>query len=433
LSSIRALYANGTGLLQSWASTEVVRPLVEPALHPSRWRIRALGLSTALGHPLFYWIWGTLLPQPYESLSLRILMTGLGLCLLLFPHFSASPPSRASAATVTAIFWITLPLFFSWMYFCNHGNTVWLASLGAMFLIYYQSTDWRIATFGSLSGVALAWVAFSAFGPHGPDMPLQQVLTNVVMIAFCWSMGLVLGISSSNLRREQLNYTLGTMGIMAHELRTPLATMSLIGDAVRAEASECGEAPGQKLEKLGSRLSSLVRNMNHQIDMQIANARLMRLPVHKEAISAVDLVRQAVADYPYRNTKERECVQVLVRRDFLFEGSQELFAQVISNLLKNALRSLAAATTASQPGDLLIEIGTLHSRGRIVVNDRGVGIGPGLQPRIFEPFFSTDRGTGHGLGLAFCQRVIQAASGTIRVKSEPARGAIFTIELPLLA
>jgi two-component system CAI-1 autoinducer sensor kinase/phosphatase CqsS len=433
LSSIRALYASGTGLLQSWASTEVVRPLVEPVLHPSRWRIRALGLSTALGHPLFYWVWGVLLPQPYESLALRILMGVLGLFLLLFPQFSATPPSRACAAMVTAIFWITLPLFFSWMYFCNNGNTVWLASLGAMFLIYYQLTDWRIATLGSISGVALAWVAFSAFGPPVPEMPLQQVLTNAVVVGFSWSMGLVLGISSSNLRREQLNYTLGTMGIMAHELRTPLATMSLIGDAVRAEASECGEASGQKLEKLGSRLNSLVRNMNHQIDMQIANARLMRLPMHKEAISAADLVRQAVADYPYRSTKERECVQVLVRRDFLFEGSQGLFAQVIDNLLKNALRSLAAATTASQPGDVLIEIGTLHSRGRIVVNDRGVGIDPGLQPRIFEPFFSTDRGTGHGLGLAFCQRVIQGASGTIRVKSEPARGAIFTIELPLLA
>ena len=126
-------------------------------------------------------------------------------------------------------------------------------------------------------------------------------------------------------------------------------------------------------------------------------------------------------------------MQVLVRRDFMFEGSQALFAQVIDNLLKNALRSLAAATTASQPGDLLIEVGTLNSRGRIVVNDRGVGINPGLQPRIFEPFFSTDRGTGHGLGLAFCQRVIESARGTIRVKSEPALGAIFTIELPLLA
>ena len=433
MSSLRALYANGTGLLQSWASNEFVRPLLEPVLHPSRWRIRALGLSTAVGHPLFYWVWGKLLPQPYESLALRLVMSALGLSLLLFPQLSATPPSRTSAATFTAIFWITLPLFFSWMYFRNHGNPVWLASLGAMFLIYYELTDWRIATLGSVSGVALGWVLYNALGSPLPEMPLPQVLTSTVVISFSWFMGLVLGISSSNLRREQLNYTLGTMGIMAHELRTPLATMSLIGDAVRAETSECSEASAQKLEKLGTRLNSLVRNMNRQIDMQIANARLMRLPVHKEAISAADLVRQAVADYPYRSTKERECVQVLVRRDFLFEGSLALFAQVIDNLLKNALRSLAAATTASQPGDLLIEVGTLHSRGRIVVNDRGVGIDPGLQPRIFEPFFSTDRGTGHGLGLAFCQRVIQSARGTIRVKSEPAFGAIFTIELPLLA
>jgi two-component system CAI-1 autoinducer sensor kinase/phosphatase CqsS len=360
-------------------------------------------------------------------------MGALGLCLLVFPRFSATPPSRVSAAIFTAIFWVTLPLFFSWMYFCNGGNTVWLASMAAMFLIYYQLTDWRIATLGSISGVAIAWVLFNAFGPQLPDMPLTQLLTNTVVIAFSWLMGLVLGISSSNLRREQLNYTLGTMGIMAHELRTPLATMSLIGDAVRTEAAECDEASAQKLEKLGARLNTLVRNMNHQIDMQIANARLMRLPVHKEAISAAELVKQVVAEYPYRSTRERECVQVLVRRDFLFEGSQALFAQVIANLLKNALRSLAAATTASQPGDLLIEIGTMHNRGRIVVNDRGVGIDPALQPRIFEPFFSTDRGTGHGLGLAFCQRVIQSATGSIRVKSEPARGAIFTIELPLLA
>jgi two-component system CAI-1 autoinducer sensor kinase/phosphatase CqsS len=433
LSSIRVLYASGAGLLQSWASNEVVRPLLEPILHPSRWRIRALGLSTALGHPLFFWVWGKLLPQPYESLPLRLAMSGLGLSLLVFPRFSISPPSQLTAAIFTAIFWITLPLFFSWMYFCNHGNTVWLASLGSMFLIYYHLTDWRIATLGSVSGLALAWVLFNAFGPSVPDMPLAQVLTNVVVISFSWFMGLVLGISSSNLRREQLSYTLGTMGIMAHELRTPLATMSLIGDAVRGEAPECPEASGQKLEKLGTRLHTLVRNMNHQIDMQIANARLMRLPIHKEAISAAELVREAVANYPYRSTRERECVQVLVRRDFLFEGSQALFAQVVDNLLKNALRSLAAATTASQPGDLLIELGTLHNRGRIVINDRGVGIDPDLQPRIFEPFFSTDRGTGHGLGLAFCQRVIESANGTIRVKSEPARGAIFTIELPLLA
>jgi two-component system, CAI-1 autoinducer sensor kinase/phosphatase CqsS len=432
LSSIRVLYSGAAELLKSWTSNEVVRPLVEPILHPSRWRIRALGLSTAFGHPLFYWVWAKLLPQPYESLWLRLLMSALGVSLLVFPSITASPPSRFAATVFSGIFWITLPWFFSWMYFCNNGNTVWLASLAAMFLIYYHLTDWRIATLGSTTGVLFAWIAFGAAGPETAGLSGEQAATNGVVIAFSWFMGVVLGISSSNLRREQLNYTLGTMGIMAHELRTPLATMSLIGDAIRGEASRCEPESRQGLEKLAGRLHVLVRNMNHQIDTQIANARLMRLPTHKETVSAADLVREAVNTYPYRSSRERDSVVLRIHGDFLFEGSHALFLQVVDNLLKNALRSLAAASAASQPGDLVIEVGAAGNRGRIVVTDRGIGMDPDLQARIFEPFFSTDRGSGHGLGLAFCQRVINAARGSIRVQSELAHGATFTVELPTL-
>jgi two-component system CAI-1 autoinducer sensor kinase/phosphatase CqsS len=223
------------------------------------------------------------------------------------------------------------------------------------------------------------------------------------------------------------------MGIMAHELRTPLATMALIGDAMRGSASSCDAATNQKLEQLAMRVHTLVRNMNHQIDMQIANARLMRLPARKETVHSTSLVQEVVANYPFRSAREKDCVKVHVHGDFAFQGSHALFSQVIDNLMKNALRSLAAASIATEPGDLTIEVSRQNGRGRIVVADRGVGIDPDLQPRIFEPFFSTSRGTGHGLGLAFCHQVIHAARGTIRVKSEPGHGASFTIELPLLS
>jgi len=430
--SIRALYDSGAQLLSSWASNEVVRPLLEPILHPSRWRIRALGLSTAFGHPLFYWIWAKLLPQPYENFWLRLMTSALGISLLVFPSITATPPTKSAALVFTAIFWITLPWFFSWMYFCNNGNTVWLASFAAMFLIYYHLTDWRIATLGSVSGVVVAWVLFRAVGPHTPGLTDEQLATNSVIVAFSWFMALVLGISSSNLRREQLNYTLGTMGIIAHELRTPLATMSLIGDAVRGEASRTVGTTADTLDKLAARLHTLVRNMNHQIDTQIANARLMRLPRHKEAVSAATVVREAVANYPYRSTRERESVAIKVHGDFMFQGSHALFLQVVDNLIKNALRSLAATKAASQPGDVTIDVAAAGRRGRIVIADRGVGMDADLQARIFEPFFSSDRGTGHGLGLAFCQRAVQAANGSIRVESNLMQGASFTIELPVL-
>lgn len=414
-----------------WLKEEVVTAPLVPVLHPSPLRMKGLGLFTLFGHPLFWFVWAVWLPQPYENLPLRLATASLGL-LLFSKRISSDPTSRLSGQVFTAIFWFELPFLFSWMYLCNGGNHAWLASMAAMVLIYYFATDWRIATVGLVAGGALARILFEFWGPVIPPMSTELLLTNTMVIAFCISMGMLLGVSSANLRREHLAHTLTTMGIMAHELRTPLATMALVGDAVRGAAADCDAATGGTLEQLSTRLHALVRNMHHQIDTQIANARLTRLPGYKEAVSAGALVRDAVANYPFRSVRERECVTVRVKSDFLFEGSRALFTQVIDNLMKNALRSLAAASRPVQPGDLAIEVEAQDDRGRIILADHGVGIGLEAQPRIFEPFFSTNRGTGHGLGLAFCHQVIHGARGTIRVKSEPGHGAMFTIELPIL-
>jgi two-component system CAI-1 autoinducer sensor kinase/phosphatase CqsS len=124
-------------------------------------------------------------------------------------------------------------------------------------------------------------------------------------------------------------------------------------------------------------------------------------------------------------------VQVRVHNDFVFHSSSTQFAQVLDNLIKNALRSLAAADSLFPPGALRIDVGTVNARGRIMVADDGMGIEAALLPQIFKPFFSSNRSTGHGLGLAFCQQVVQSAGGRIEVKSGFAVGAVFTIDLPL--
>ena len=411
---------------------ELLHQPFEPILHPSPWRNRLLGTFTLVGHPLFAWIWGVWLKQPYENYELRAIMSGLGLILLL-PRISRDPTSSLSQRAFGVIFWIQLPIFFTWMYLCNDGNLVWLASECAMVLIYYHVTDWRAASVGMILGVGLANVSFQLWGPSPFAITPTQWNVNFVILSFCWASAMVLGISSANLRREQLKNTLATIGIMAHELRTPLATMALIGDAMRSDVVDQDQDPmAQRQTMLASRLHTLVRNMNHQIDMQIGNARLLSLPRHKEVLSADALVQTAIKLYPYRNSKERESVEVVVHDDFVFAGSPTLYAQVIDNLLKNAFRSLASSARSSHRGDLHIEIGTFGDKGHILVSDRGVGIAPDLQARIFEPFFSTDSGTGHGLGLAFCRRVVDASKGRIHVQSEVGRGATFTIELPLI-
>ncbi len=419
-----------------FATDELTLPLFEPILHPSRGRIRALGLSCAIGHPLFHMVWTSWVPQPYEQLWQRLGMSFLGILLLAVPALQAQPPSRIATFILSALFWVTLPVFFTWMYLCNQRNPVWFATMSTMFLIYYHLTDWRIASIGIISGILAGWALFSLAGPAVPPATPEEMLTHLVVFAFAWYMGLTLGISSSNLRREQLKQALGTMGIMAHELRTPLSTMTLIGNALKDQVPHAPPDIRHALTQLSGRLLTTVHHMNRQIDMQIANARLLQLPPPSGQVQAGHLVQQAILAFPFRNATERGCVQVQVMRDFQFQGSELLFAQVIDNLLKNALRSLAAKPEPPQTGDLRIEVDVASEGrlpGRIAVIDRGQGIDANLQARLFQPFVSTHHGTGHGLGLAFCQQVIRAAGGAIRVASSPGHGACFVIELPVAA
>ena len=159
--------------------------------------------------------------------------------------------------------------------------------------------------------------------------------------------------------------------------------------------------------------------------------QLLQLPPYRENISARDLVQDVVTSFPYAASRQRDCVTVIIHDDFEFLSSRAQFSQVLGNLIKNALHSLMAADSRYPAGALRIEVGRNQALGRIVVTDEGMGISPAVLPLIFSPFFSNNRDTGHGLGLAFCQRVVQGTGGKIQVKSDFAAGATFAITLPL--
>jgi len=415
------------------ARERFLRQPLEPILHPSPWRLRLLGLGLAVGQPLFGFIWAKWLVQPYENPLLRVFLALVGLTLIL-PSISNYPLSKRTQRLSTVVIWLELPVFFGWMFLCNGGNSAWLASVCAMILIYYHLTDWRIATLGTVAGASICWLTFLLLGLTAPLQAEDQHAISIVILLFAWSCALLLGISSANLRREHLNNTLTTIGIMAHELRTPLSTAGLISDALQMQSETAeSEDAARRLARLAERLRGLTRNMNHQIDTQISNARLMQLPGDGDLIAAGDLVQRVVANYPYRSSRERQCIVVTTHRDFQFRSSLAQFSQVLDNLIKNALHSLQTASSAFPQGALKIEVGASGAKGRIVVIDQGMGINPKSLPHIFEAFFSTNRGTGHGLGLAFCKRVVETAKGTLSVKSIPLEGATFIIELPVQA
>lgn len=415
--------------LSLWLLQEIVHAPLEPILHSSRERLQWLGAFTIVGHTLFAYLWGMLVPQPYENVALRLLIASMGISLLL-PAVNRDLNARLTLWIFSLCCWLQLPLYFFWMYWMNQGNAVWLAGVACMIVIYYHLTDWRIASVGIAGGILLSYLAASPTPLVIPDVSLD--LEHLVVLGFAWASSIMLGASSANLRRTRLINTLSAIGVMAHELRTPLATVNLMGDVLRTLArNDPPEHKSRKIDDLATRLQNLVRSMNRQIDTQISNAQLMRLPREPRQIDATDLVNEVIKNYPYQSSRERDCVRLHVQSDFSFLGSRDLFAQVLTNLLKNALHSLASASSAPKPGGLRLDVGLHQGKGRIAVSDHGVGIGHEQKARIFEPFFSTQSGVGHGLGLTFCKNVVEAANGSISVRSEPAMGAVFMIDLPL--
>lgn len=113
--------------------------------------------------------------------------------------------------------------------------------------------------------------------------------------------------------------------------------------------------------------------------------------------------------------------------------------QVFMNLLTNAIDAVAQqieiAAEAGQPYEPKIWIRTRllkANRVQVALRDNGPGIPPEILDRLFDPFFTTkDVGKGTGLGLSICYQILERHQGTVRVSSEPGKGAEFAIALPI--
>lgn len=231
--------------------------------------------------------------------------------------------------------------------------------------------------------------------------------------------------------RTRLLHVQVTSRVLAQDLRTPLATVALVSQALRMHAAECGPQADQLIQ-LGSRLDDTVRNLNQMLDIQIGNASIEAVSSRAhQALRAGDVVARAVETYSFRGERERGLVMVMVRRDFNVRGSSQALEQTLHNLIKNSLKAVQAKQTAPRQGDIQIEVGTFQGRGRIVVTDRGCGIEEAIQGRVVDPFFTTTPGDTHGLGLAYAKAAIHHAGGSLQIESIAGKGTTAIAELPI--
>jgi len=233
---------------------------------------------------------------------------------------------------------------------------------------------------------------------------------------------------SRQLRRHQTalvqHEKMIAMGQMAagitHEVANPLANMdSLLQLMSRKPDKIRPEAIAQLREQIG-RMSQIIAQMKsfaHPVEMQ-----RVRVPLNETVAKAVEML-----SFDRRVAKVKVTTQ-LDSNIGEFPFMPQALQQVLVNLLINALDAMAA----SENPTLLVRTERKDNWALIDVTDNGHGIRPEHMVRLSEPFFTTKPvGKGTGLGLSISYTLVQQQGGNISAKSNPGKGATFTVRLPM--
>ncbi len=255
---------------------------------------------------------------------------------------------------------------------------------------------------------------------------------------------IALGLLTIAIVKYDLFSPMALAGTLAHEIRTPLATIRnqaagisrhlptlLEGYQLAVEHKLMPErinpAHLEILSDISGRIADEVRKSNTIIDMMLASSSMEdpgTLAFERYFIAAC--ITEAMERYPFE-AGEKEKIIVEIAEDFEFRGSDTLLVLVLFNLLKNALYALRE----SGKGDIHIFAGSTEGHHLLRVTDTGTGIPRQALAHIFAPFFSTKRTSGGaGMGLTFCKRVMEAFGGSIRCDSVEGEYTTFALEFP---
>jgi len=211
---------------------------------------------------------------------------------------------------------------------------------------------------------------------------------------------------------------------VSHELRTPLSSINLMIETILVNDDE--EARAMFLPRIKREVDRMVQLVEDLLDL--ARAEAGRLRLRRENVDLASVSGNIVKTFEPR--AEQLGVKLRFRSSpARIDGDPDRLAQVLVNLIENALRHTPSG------GTIEVSIAPGEGIAQLVVRDTGVGIPYNDLPHIFERFYVVDRSrareaAGTGLGLSIVKQIVEAHGGTVSVESEYGLGATFTCVFP---
>jgi signal transduction histidine kinase len=222
------------------------------------------------------------------------------------------------------------------------------------------------------------------------------------------------------------------INIVAHEFRNPVQPIIGLADVMYSKVKD--EEQRELLEIIMRNANRLKRLTNNLLDVTKIDSQSLAL--EKEKLNLNDLILEVLKDYV--DKQKTQMVKIVYDfkniDDVIIEADRDRVAQVICNLLDNALKF----TKASQMIFLIVDKKKDKEEGKeqviVSVKDTGNGISKEILPKLFSKFTTGSSSSGTGLGLYICKNIIQAHEGKIWAENEPdGKGAIFRFALPILS
>ncbi len=211
---------------------------------------------------------------------------------------------------------------------------------------------------------------------------------------------------------------------LAHELRNPLGTIRASSEMLRKSLTG---SESEVTAEMAGFIQTEVDRANSLITRFLEFAR--PLPLRRTPVSLADTLDRAISQYEHTAPRPDVSIYKNYSPEIpLLEMDGEWMERVVYNLVMNAAQASAAGSAVTVKTRLLED----NRQAEISVIDRGSGIDPQNRENIFNPFFTT-KADGVGLGLAIVSKVIDEHGGKILVESEPGKGSIFRIVLPVKA
>lgn len=215
---------------------------------------------------------------------------------------------------------------------------------------------------------------------------------------------------------------------MSHDIRTPMNAIIGFGDMAIQHIDDQARAL-DALRKARYSSEHLLRIINDILDMSRIESG--KIELHEEAIN----VREHIArlEAMFRLSMEQKGLRFVViddtRTRYIYDDSLRI-AQVISNLLSNAMKFTPPGGTITYRGEEMAAEEEETAKFAIHISDSGIGMRQEFQTRMFQPFECEKTATvsgveGTGLGLAIAKKLVEMMSGSLRCESELGVGTEF--------